>query len=148
MPHPQAFQKSGLGMNANAAALLGYLVGIFSIVNLIVEKDNNFVRFHAVQKLFFILFWTIGYFALIFVLFILTVVVMLIGGVAASAAGDAGGIIGVILWVIAMLTWVILPILFVAVFLGGLILCAVKAYNGEAFKLPIIGSLAAKIFPV
>lgn len=148
MPHPQANQKSALGMDANVAAMLGYLVGVFAIVNLVAEKDNNFVRFHAVQHIFFSLSIAILYIVLIVVLFILQIVVFAVAGIAASAAGDAGGIIGIILWIITMLLWIALPLLFIAMLFGGIIFSAIKAYQGEAFKLPLIGRLAAKVIPV
>lgn len=135
-------------MNANAAALLGYLVGIIAIVNLIIEKENNFVRFHAVQHIFFNITMVVLYIALIVVLVILNFVVFAIGGVAASAAGEAGGVIGLILSLITLLMWIVLPLLFIAIFLGGIIFAAIKSYQGEVFKFPIIGSLAAKVVPI
>jgi uncharacterized membrane protein len=43
--------KSSTGLEQNVAAALSYLVGpITGIVFLIVEKDNKFVRFHAMQS--------------------------------------------------------------------------------------------------
>jgi uncharacterized membrane protein len=38
------------------------------------------------------------------------------------------------------LLWVV----FIVLYLGGLILGAVKAYQGAMFKMPIIGNMAAK----
>ena len=148
MPHPLAFTKSALGMDGNVAALLGYIFWPIALVNLIAEKDNQFVRFHAVQKLFFILFNIIIFFVLFFAFFILSFVIMLIAGVAASTAGDVGGAIGMIISFIAMLIWIVLPLIFALIILLGLILCAVKAYQGEPFKLPIIGRFASKVAPL
>ena len=43
--------KSSTGLEQNVAGALTYLVGfITGIVFLIVEKDNKFVRFHAMQS--------------------------------------------------------------------------------------------------
>jgi uncharacterized membrane protein len=43
--------KSSTGLEQNVAGALAYLVGpITGIVLLIVEKDNKFVRFHAMQS--------------------------------------------------------------------------------------------------
>jgi len=43
--------KSSLGLEQNVAGALTYLAGpITGIVFLIVEKDNKFVRFHAMQS--------------------------------------------------------------------------------------------------
>ena len=148
MPHPLAFTKSALGMDGNLAALLGYIFWPIALVNLIAEKENQFVRFHAVQKLFFILFNIIIFFVLFIGLFIISFVIMLLTGVAAAAAGDAGGVVGLILSFITMLIWFVLPLLFALTILLGLILCAVKAFQGEPFKLPIIGRFASKVVPL
>ena len=44
-------KKSVFGLNENVAAALSYLLGFFSgIVILVMEKENNFVRFHALQS--------------------------------------------------------------------------------------------------
>jgi uncharacterized membrane protein len=148
MPHPQANQKSALGMDGKAAALIGYIFWPIAVVNLIMEKENQFVRFHAIQELFFFLTWIISFFILFFVFFILGFVIMIIGSVLGAAAGEAGGIIAIISWLIAMLMWFVLPLLFALIFLGGKILCAVKAFQGEAFKLPIVGRFASKVVPI
>jgi uncharacterized membrane protein len=66
---------------------------------------------------------------------------MIVAGVAAGAAGDAGAVVGFVIWIIAMLIWLVVPLAYV----GTLILAAVKAYQGKTFKLPIIGNMAEKI---
>ena len=48
----QDLGKSSTGLQPNAAALFSYLLGIISgIVFLVIEKDNKFVRFHALQSI-------------------------------------------------------------------------------------------------
>jgi uncharacterized membrane protein len=43
--------KYSNGMQANLAALLSYLLGfITGIIFYVIEKDNKFVRFHAMQS--------------------------------------------------------------------------------------------------
>lgn len=43
--------KSSTGLNANVAGLLCYSLGLISgIVFFLIEKENKFVRFHAVQS--------------------------------------------------------------------------------------------------
>ena len=52
--------KTALGLHENIAALLCYVLGwITGLIFLLVEKENSFVRFHAVQSLitFLILFF-------------------------------------------------------------------------------------------
>jgi len=44
-------EKTSTGLDANVAAALSYLVGfITGVVFLVIEKDNRFVRFHAMQS--------------------------------------------------------------------------------------------------
>jgi uncharacterized membrane protein len=44
--------KTSIGMQANLAALLSYLVGpITGIIFYLIEKENKFVRFHAMQSI-------------------------------------------------------------------------------------------------
>ncbi|MCA9407270.1 MAG: DUF4870 domain-containing protein [Candidatus Omnitrophica bacterium] len=44
--------KTSIGMQPNVAALLSYLLGfITGIIFYVIEKDNKFVRFHAMQSI-------------------------------------------------------------------------------------------------
>jgi len=125
--------KSALGLDGNIAAALGYPIGIIAIICLIMEKENRFVKFHALQSILLhvafivvaIVVWILGF-------------ILLIAGAAASAAtnsGAAGGLVGMLFGLI----WLVV----VLAYLGGLIFAAVKSYQGAEFKLPIIGNLAA-----
>ena len=103
--------KSSTGMQANLAALLSYLLGfITGIIFYIIEKENKFVRFHAMQSIV-----TFGF---LFVLGIILPFIPVIGWVVLP-----------FLWVLQVVLWVILMI---------------KAYQGESFKLPIVGDIAEK----
>ena len=42
--------KSGIGLDANIAAALGYIIGILALILFFIEKENRFVRFHALQS--------------------------------------------------------------------------------------------------
>ena len=125
--------KSALGLDGNLAAALGYPVGIIAIICLIMEKENRFVKFHALQSILLhvafivvaIVVWVLGF-------------ILLIAGAAASAAtnsGAAGGLVGMLFGLI----WLVVIIAYIA----GLILAAVKSYGGNEFKLPIIGNIAS-----
>ena len=47
----QHTEKTSTGFDANVAAALSYLVGfVTGIIFLLVEKENKFVRFHAMQS--------------------------------------------------------------------------------------------------
>ncbi len=102
--------KTSTGIQANMAALLSYLVGFVSgIVFLVIEKENKFVRFHAMQSTI-----TSGsIFVLQIVLSYIPFLVML---------SPLVGLLGIALWIILM----------------------IKAYQGEMFKLPVIGDIAEK----
>lgn len=121
-------QKSALGLDGNIAALLGYIIGIIAIISIVIEKDNKFVRFHAFQSVFLL----VAYIAGIILLVILGVIAALLGTVSGTLASLVG-ILVFILWFAVIFG-----------FLGALIFCAIKAYGGNKFKLPIIGNLAEK----
>ncbi len=119
-------QKSALGLDGNIAALLGYIIGIIAIISIVIEKENKFVRFHAFQSVFLL----VAYIAGIILLVILGVIAALLGTVSGTLASLVG-ILVFILWFAVIFG-----------FLGALIFCAIKAYGGNKFKLPIIGNLA------
>jgi uncharacterized membrane protein len=52
-------------------------------------------------------------------------------------------VIDVVLTIIPFVGWIILP-LFALLILIVWILCIVKAFNGQRFKIPVIGDFAAK----
>lgn len=128
--------KSALGLEGNVAALLGYIIWIIALISLIIEKENRFVRFHAVQALVY----HAAFLVIFIVLMILQVILGIIFGVASAAAGDVGGAIGTIFMLLSGLIWMIIPL----VWLIGIILAAVKSYQGQMYRLPIIGNMAAK----
>jgi len=127
--------KSALGLDGNLAAALGYPIGIIAIICLIMEKENRFVKFHALQSILV----HVGFIVVAIALWIIGIV-LLIAGVAASAATNGGGAIGGIMGMLMGLIWLIVVI----AYLGGLIFAAVKSYQGAMFKLPIIGNMADK----
>ncbi len=49
----------------------------------------------------------------------------------------------IVLGIVPFIGWVILPFFSLAIFIVAVI-CAVKAYGNQEFKLPVIGDLAAK----
>lgn len=128
--------KSALGLDGNVAAALGYPIGIIAIISLIMEKENRFVKFHAIQALVLYATFIVIWVAVIVISFILVAI-----GIAASAAGgEAGGALG---GIIGILWWLVIVVVLLAAFIG-LIMAAVKAYQGEMYRLPIIGNMAAK----
>jgi uncharacterized membrane protein len=122
---PRTTGSTNLGVAPNVGGLLCYApccIGlIFSIVAVIVEKQNRFLRFHAFQGLFF-------HGAVIVVVIAVQIGLVLIGFISAGLA-----LIGHMLWLL-----VALGILAVE------ILLMVKAYNNEEYELPTIGPMARK----
>ncbi len=133
-PPPQA--KSGTGIDPNVAAAISY-IWIVGLIFFFIEKENRFVRFHAMQSILYGIAWSV----LMIVLIILGVIFTAIGAAISATAGDAiGTLFGIIVGLVWLLIWLV-PL----GMLVGLILTAVKAYQGKTVKLPIIGNIAEKI---
>lgn len=135
MQNPPPGQQSALGLDPNVAAALGY-IWIVGLILFFIEKTNQFVRFHAMQSVLYGIAWTV----VMIVLAILNMIIAVVFGVASAAAGDPG-IIGMLIGLISMIIWLVIPLIYV----GGLILGAIKAYQNTKFKFPIIGNMAEKI---
>jgi uncharacterized membrane protein len=124
--------KSALGLDGNVAAALGYPIGIIAIISLIMEKENRFVKFHALQSILL----HVGMIVVMIAVWIIGVVIA-IAGVAAAAATDSGAL-GGLAGMLFGLIWLVV----IVAYLGGLIFAAVKSYQGVQFKLPVIGKMA------
>ncbi len=85
-------EKTSLDLNENVAGLLCYIVGwITGIVFLVLEKENKFVRFHALQSILTFLPLSILAWLLRWIPFV------------GWALGVLVGILTAILWLILML---------------------------------------------
>ena len=127
---PVQAAKSSTGLDENIASLLSYIFGwVSGLVFFLIEKDSRLVRFHAMQSLLFNIVVGVVAFALWIVLFIVFLI-----------ASQVSGALTTLLSLVSVLVWVVFAI---AIF-GGLILCLVKAFQGQYFKLPIIGNFAEK----
>ncbi|HSX18806.1 MAG TPA: DUF4870 domain-containing protein [Candidatus Saccharimonadales bacterium] len=104
--------------NRNIVAALSYFLGfITGIIILLVEKDDKYVRFHAMQSTII--------FGGFFVLNIIFNVVF--GGL--SFLGILAKGISTLLTVISLVIWIV---------------SMIKAYQGDVFKWPIAGNFAEK----
>jgi uncharacterized membrane protein len=104
-------ERTSTGLDANVAAALSYLVGfVTGVIFLVVEKENRFVRFHAMQSTLV--------FAGIVVIDILVNMVPFLGVL----------VVVVLIIPASAVLWLLLMY---------------KAYQGEEFKLPYVGQLAA-----
>lgn len=111
--------KTSLDMEENLEGALCYaLTWVTGIIFLVLEKDNKFVRFHAMQSI---------------VTFLpLTIIGWLLNMVATPYYGWGWGFSP--FWIISWLIWLIV--------LGLWLLLMYKAYQGEKFKLPVVGDIA------
>jgi uncharacterized membrane protein len=107
--------KTSMGLEANIAGLLCYVLGwITGLVFYLLEKENKFVRFHAMQSIV-----TFG---------ALTVV-----GIVFSVL-SAIPFIGILFWLLDILLSLLVVVLWVVLM--------VKAYQGQTYKLPVAGNFA------
>lgn len=121
------------GMDPKIAAAISY-IWIVGVVFFIIEKENKFVRFHALQSILFGVANSVIMILLMIVAFLLTIAFG-IGG--AMVGGPMESLVSLLVGLIWLLFWLI-----VLLMLAGLVFAAVKAYQGQKFKLPIIGNIA------
>jgi uncharacterized membrane protein len=122
--------KSSTGLDENVAALLSYIFGwISGLIFFLIEKDSRLVRFHAMQSLLLNIVAVI----LGIGIWILSVLLFFIVAMASSTLAS------LLSMLVGLLGFVVLIGLLIAV-----ILCLVKAYQGQYFKLPVIGNFAEK----
>ena len=136
-PPSQPSASSGIGgLDPKVAGALSY-IWIVGLIFFFIEKENRFVRFHALQSIIFGITNSV-IMGVLAVLAVILTVVFSVGG--ALAGGGLGLIIHLLVWLIWLLFWLVCLALFL-----GLIFAAFKAYQGQKFKLPIIGNYAEKI---
>lgn len=118
-------QKSKLlGLDQNVMAALGYFIGLVSLLAIFMEpKESRFMRFHAFQWLFMAIAGTM-----------LSVVVMLPAIIAMvdSKLTELAIVSGI-------LSLAFIPFGLMALF------AAYKAFQGKAWKIPVIGGFAERM---
>ena len=110
------------GLQPNLAAALAYVLTVITgIIFYVIEKENKYVRFHAMQSILFGAVWIVLWIVL--------------------------SIISTALLFVPVVGWIITAVIYLVLGLGGFILwlfLMYKAYQGEKFKLPIVGDIAEK----
>jgi uncharacterized membrane protein len=129
-PTPPSSQwgPSSIGLEANVAAGLGYLIPIIGLIFFFIEKSNRFVRFHGAQSIMLV----IGYVAVFVIQFIVGII-----GVAADQAVNGAGII-----------FTLLGCLFSLLYLGLFALQIwgiIAGFTGRYVKFPIVGDIAERL---
>jgi uncharacterized membrane protein len=123
--------KSALGLDPNVAAGLAYIPVcavnlIMSIIILATDKTNKLARFHAMQSLLLLGAAIVGY----IIVWILTMIIV----VGAGAMNMPS---------LSILGFLILAVYGLAL-LAAVVIACIKAFQGEMFKLPVIGDMADK----
>ena len=135
-PPPEApGGKASIGMDANVASMICYLTMIccglgiiLSLVFFLIEKTSRLLKFHAMQALLYGGVWIV-----LGIVFRILRTLMYVG-----LGGEEAGL---------LLSFAVLGVQIVValVLLAFLILAAIKAYQGQYYKLPILGNIAWNI---
>ncbi|HSS19629.1 MAG TPA: DUF4870 domain-containing protein [Pyrinomonadaceae bacterium] len=133
---PAGAPQTSSGMDPKIAAAVSY-IWIVGVIFYFMEKENKFVRFHAMQSIIFGIVNTVIMTVLAIVAGFLT---FAFGIGSAVVGGGLGSLIGLLVGLIWIIFWLLALVLLI-----GLIFAAVKAYQGQMFKLPIIGKFAEQI---
>jgi len=109
-------KPAAAGLTDNMAGALAYVTIIPAIIFLVLEPFNKkrFIRFHAFQSIFFAIAWTVLWLILTFISHIPFL------GWATVFVWPLVSLAGFVIWLILVL----------------------KAYQGQMFKLPVIGDIA------
>jgi uncharacterized membrane protein len=126
-PPPQGDKTKVLNLDYNVAAMLGYVP--ICCINLIAPitwlatepKENRFVRFHALQSLFLSGAAIVVFCALWFISLVAVRIFFGFG-------------------LLILLLEIVLSVVFLILFIVG----AVKAYQHQMWKIPVIGDMAEK----
>ena len=129
-PPPVQTAKSSTGLEENLAALLSYVFGwVSGLIFFLIEKDSRLVRFHAMQSILLnaaaVVIGLVLWFCWVFVTLIF-----------ATVSDTLASLVGLVLGLLLFVFWIGMLI--------AVVLCLVKAYQKQYFKLPVIGNFAEK----
>ena len=104
--------------NRNLVAALSYFLGfITGVVILLVEKDDKFIRFHAMQS------------TLVFgAIFVIDVILGAVIG-AMPILNLINSLFNTLVFIVALIVWIV---------------SMLKAFQGQMFKWPVVGNFAEK----
>ena len=136
--------KSSLGFDANLIMIIAYfgaiVVSFIPGINILawavplviffIERDSSYVKYHAIQSL---LLEVLG---LVFTMTIGIIIAILVSAVIFSGSGAVFGLAGLV---------TLLSIAFPIIMLIFSIICAIKSWNYECYKIPLIGNWAEKL---
>ncbi len=120
---PNVNGPTSMGMDANVAAGLSYIVGwITGLIFFFMEKQNRFVRFHAMQSILFSVALIAFYVLIDVASFALAIASIPFVGLLLSGAGFLVGIGTLVVWIFLL----------------------INAFQGKYFKLPVLGGYAER----
>ena len=112
------------GLPSNVAAAIACIPLIGGIIFYIIEKQDNFVRFYAMQSIIFGAAW-----------FLFNIVSAIVHGVFGAIPGIGG---------ILVFFWVIIAALVHLAFLVIMIIAIIKAFTNVRWDIPYVGPIARK----
>jgi uncharacterized membrane protein len=113
------YGPSSMNMDPKIAAGLSYvLTWVTGLIFFFVEKQNRFVRFHAMQSILFFGGLTV-----------INIILSVLGAAGIPFLGIIIGLLSVLVWIV----WVV-----------GYIVLLINGFQGKYFKLPIVGDYAEK----
>jgi uncharacterized membrane protein len=129
-PPPVQTTKSSTGLDENIAALLSYIFGwVSGLIFFLIEKDSRLVRFHAMQSILLN--------AVAIVVGIGLWITWVVIAIVFSQISDVlGSLVGIIFGLLIFVFWLLILI--------AVVMCLIKAYQKQYFKLPVLGNFAEK----
>ena len=133
-PQPQSstglVPKSSTGLDENVAALLSYVFNwVSGLVFFLIEKDSRLVRFHAMQSILLGATFIVGAVVLWIAWVVVTLVLAQIADILGTLSGLVIGLVIGVFYLAVVVAWV---------------MCLIKAYQGQFYKLPVLGNFAEK----
>jgi uncharacterized membrane protein len=127
---PAQVGKSSTGLDENIAALLSYSFGwVSGLIFFLMEKDSRLVRFHAMQSILL----NVSFIVLLIVLYIAWAVVVIIFAMMSDVLAS----------IVGLLFGLLILVFCIGVFVA-FVMCLIKAYGKQYFKLPVLGNFAEK----
>ena len=127
-PPPVQTPKSSTGLDENIAALLAYIFHwVSGLIFFLIEKESRLVRFHAMQSILLSVVVAVVVIALMIITFILGIIGTQLPGLLGTLISLLMTLVWIVLWVGVLIAWII---------------CMIKAFQSQYFKLPIIGNFA------
>ena len=122
--------KSSTGLDENIAALLTYIATwVSGLVFFLIEKNSRLVRFHAMQAILLGATAIVGAIILWIAWVVVTLVLSQIADILGTLSGLIIGLLIGVFYLAVVVAWV---------------MCLIKAYQGQFYKLPLLGNFAEK----